>query len=76
MLKDKFVVNDKEHKKFILSSIGKKWRECKSEIFKKYDWEATFEHNLQNPPAGIKSDHWAIFCQHKTSAKQLVMKLL
>ncbi|XP_057451890.1 uncharacterized protein LOC130743676 [Lotus japonicus] len=70
-IKEKFVVNDDDHRKFILTSLGKKWRDNKSELFlENYDWEVSMAQNIQNPPVGIEPDHWILFVQHKLSDKQ------
>lgn len=70
------MVNEDDHRKFILTSLGKKWRDNKSELFlEKYDWEVSMAQNIQNPPVGIEPDHWILFVQHKLSDKQRVRRI-
>ncbi|KAK2456767.1 hypothetical protein QL285_004559 [Trifolium repens] len=65
-IKTKFVVNDGEHKKYILTSIARKWKDGKSRIFKKfYKWDLTLEENLRNYPRSIDPDNWACFVRYR-----------
>ena len=68
------MVNDDEHKKWILTSLGKKWRDHRCELFEDhYDWELSMEHNCQRPPEGVDKDHWAVYVQYRRSPKQMVI---
>ncbi|KAK2457417.1 hypothetical protein QL285_004688 [Trifolium repens] len=72
-IKTKFVVDDRYNKKYILTSIAKKWKDGKSRLFKKfYKWDLTLEENLRNYPRFIDPDNWACFVQHKRSLKAMV----
>ncbi|KAK2430761.1 hypothetical protein QL285_029067 [Trifolium repens] len=72
-IKTKFVVDDGYNKKYILTSIAKKWKDGKSRLFKKfYKWDLTLEENLRNYPRFIDPDNWACFVQHKRSLKAMV----
>nr|XP_027187224.1 uncharacterized protein LOC105851477 [Cicer arietinum] len=65
-IQSKFVVDDKDNKKYILSSLGKKWRDARCRLFKKfYKWDISLEENLQNYPRSINQDHWTIFVQYR-----------
>ncbi|WJX32344.1 Asparagine-rich protein (ARP protein) [Trifolium repens] len=65
-IKPKFVVDDGEHKKYILTSIARKWKDAKSRIFKKfYKWDLTLEENLRNYPRSIDPDNWACFVRYR-----------
>ncbi|KAJ1395480.1 putative transposase, Ptta/En/Spm, plant [Sesbania bispinosa] len=71
-IKANFDVNDHEHKKFILSSLGKKWRDTRSRMFhKNYNWEISVEENCRKHPPEIDPDHWRFFVQFRTSPKQM-----
>ncbi|KAL2340312.1 hypothetical protein Fmac_008252 [Flemingia macrophylla] len=67
-----FVVNDVEHKQYILGSLGKKWKDKRCRLFDKFhNWEQSVEENIQNHPPHIPQDHWAIFVRYRRSAKTM-----
>ncbi|KAJ1394587.1 putative transposase, Ptta/En/Spm, plant [Sesbania bispinosa] len=71
-IKAKFDVNDQEHKKYILASLGKKWRDTQCRLFhKNYKWEISVEENCRIHPPEINPDHWRLFVQFRTSPKQM-----
>ncbi|KAL2337062.1 hypothetical protein Fmac_011508 [Flemingia macrophylla] len=68
-----FVVNDVEHKQYILGSLGKKWKDKRCRLFDKFhNWEQSVEENIENHPPHIPQDHWAIFVRYRRSAKTMV----
>ncbi|KAJ1404078.1 putative transposase, Ptta/En/Spm, plant [Sesbania bispinosa] len=61
-IKAKFDVNDQEHKKYILVSLGKKWRDTQCRLFhKNYNSEIFVEENCRMHPTEIDLDHWRLF---------------
>nr|XP_027189382.1 uncharacterized protein LOC101492645 [Cicer arietinum] len=65
-IQSKFVVDDEDNKKYILSSLGKKWQDARCRLFKKfYKWDLSLEENLQYYPRSINEDHWTIFVQYR-----------
>ncbi|KAL2339910.1 hypothetical protein Fmac_007850 [Flemingia macrophylla] len=67
-----FVVNDEQHKQYILGSLGKKWKDKRCRLFDKYhNWELSVEENIQNHPPHIPQDHWTIFVRYRRSAKAM-----
>ncbi|KAL2334003.1 hypothetical protein Fmac_015216 [Flemingia macrophylla] len=71
-VKANFVVNDVEHKQYILGSLGKKWKDKRCRLFDKFhNWEQSVEENIQNYPPHIPQYHWAIFVRYKRSAKTM-----
>ncbi|KAK2349539.1 hypothetical protein QL285_046185 [Trifolium repens] len=73
-IKTKFVVNDEDNKKYILKSIATKWRNAKSQLFKKYyKWDLTLEENLRNYPRCIDPNNWAAFVQYRRKPKTVEM---
>lgn len=73
--KEKFVVNDGSHKTWILSSLGKKWRDNRCKLFKDYyNWELSLEQNLRNPPPGIDEDHWRLFLEYRMKPETMVIR--
>jgi hypothetical protein len=70
-------VNDGEHKKYILTSIARKWKDGKSRIFKKfYKWDLTLEENLRNYPRSIDPDNWACFVRYRRKKETMVILLM
>ncbi|KAK2390876.1 hypothetical protein QL285_064386 [Trifolium repens] len=70
----KFVVNDEDNKKYILKSIATKWRNAKSQLFKKYyKWDLTLEEKLRNYPRCIDPNNWAAFVQYRRKPKTVEM---
>ncbi|XP_057425391.1 uncharacterized protein LOC130718782 [Lotus japonicus] len=56
-IKEKFQVKEDGHKKFILESLGKKWRDYRSRMFVEcYDEKLYWETNLQERPEGVPLD--------------------
>ena len=73
-LKKKFVVDDEGNKKYILSNLGKKWKDNKCRLFHdNYKSELGWEANLNLHPNGISKDHWASFLEYRLSDKAQVM---
>ncbi|KAJ1391181.1 hypothetical protein SESBI_36877 [Sesbania bispinosa] len=71
-IKAKFDVNDQDHKKYILASLGKKWRDTRSRVFNRnYNWEISVEENCRMHPSDIDPDHWRLFVQYRMSPKQM-----
>ncbi|KAL2324122.1 hypothetical protein Fmac_023180 [Flemingia macrophylla] len=67
-----FVVNDVEHKQYILGSLGKKWKDKRCRLFDKFhNWEQSVEENIANHPPHIPQDHWAMFVRYSRSAKAM-----
>ncbi|KAL2328073.1 hypothetical protein Fmac_021500 [Flemingia macrophylla] len=67
-----FVVNDVEHKQYILGSLGKKWKDKRCRLFDKFHKrEQSVEENIENHPPHIPQDHWAIFVRYGRSAKTM-----
>ncbi|KAF7842101.1 hypothetical protein G2W53_004399 [Senna tora] len=65
----KFVVDDGQHKRFILQSIGKKWRARRGKLYKMYDTSKTREENIANPPLGLTREQWASFIDYRNDPK-------
>jgi hypothetical protein len=73
-LQKKFHVNDKEDKKIILESLGKKWRDNRARMFAEcYKKTYTWEQNLEERYEGVPLDQWASFLQYKLSEKGKVI---
>ncbi|XP_029125595.1 uncharacterized protein LOC114915277, partial [Cajanus cajan] len=71
-IKEEFDVNDQEHKKYILASLGKKWRDTRCRLFhKNYNWEISVEENCQMHPPEIDPNYRRLFVQFRTSPKQM-----
>ncbi|KAK2382945.1 hypothetical protein QL285_070450 [Trifolium repens] len=69
-IKAKFVVSDtnKFHKKWIYTSLGKRWRERRCFLFNKYyDWALTVEQNIEQFPPEVTKDHWAMYLNYRLS---------
>ncbi|PIN12108.1 hypothetical protein CDL12_15287 [Handroanthus impetiginosus] len=67
---DKFHVSDESHKKYIMGSLGKKWRDNRSRLFTKcYDPTLSWEANLQKHPTYIPVEQWAAFLQYRMEKK-------
>ncbi|KAK2354515.1 hypothetical protein QL285_092020 [Trifolium repens] len=65
-IKAKFVVNDQDHRKFIYSSLGKKWKDYRSFLFNRYyDWSLSVEQNIENFPGEVTKDHWAMYLEYR-----------
>ncbi|RYR62015.1 hypothetical protein Ahy_A04g019316 [Arachis hypogaea] len=65
-----FVVNDDEHKKYILSNLGNKWKNNRCKLFNEHykselSWDANVNFNL----IGVPKDHWAAFLEYRLSPK-------
>lgn len=68
------MVNDGAHKKWILSSLGKKWKDDRCKLFKEnYNWELTREENTRNPPEDIPPDHWRKFLEYRLKPETMVI---
>ncbi|WJX69721.1 hydroxyphenylpyruvate reductase [Trifolium repens] len=53
-----------------IKSIATKWRNAKSQLFKKYyKWDLTLEENLRNYPRCIDPNNWAAFVQYRRKPK-------
>ncbi|KAK2427966.1 hypothetical protein QL285_026511 [Trifolium repens] len=66
----KFVVSDtnKFHKKWIYTSLGKRWRERWCFLFNKYyDWALTVEQNIEQFLPEVTKDHWAMYLNYRLS---------
>lgn len=73
MLKKTFGVNDGHHKKYILESIGRKWKDNRVRLFAEfYDQTRSWEDNLESRPDGIPREQWAAFLNYRLSEKTLV----
>ncbi|XP_025628945.2 uncharacterized protein [Arachis hypogaea] len=69
-LKKIFVVNDDEHKKYILSNLGNKWKNNRCKLFNEhYKSELGWDANVNLNPIGIPKDHWAAFLEYRLSPK-------
>ncbi|KAK2368690.1 hypothetical protein QL285_081868 [Trifolium repens] len=69
-IKAKFVVSDtnKFHKKWIYTSLGKRWRERRCFLFNKYyDWAFIVEQNIEQFPPEVTKDHWAMYLNYRLS---------
>ncbi|KAK2416747.1 hypothetical protein QL285_039115 [Trifolium repens] len=69
-IKAKFVVSDtnKFHKKWICTSLGKRWRERRCFLFNKYyDWALIVEQNIEQFPPEVTKDHWAMYLNYRLS---------
>ncbi|PIN04341.1 hypothetical protein CDL12_23123 [Handroanthus impetiginosus] len=70
VLNDKFDVSDESHKKYIMGSLGKKWRDNRSRLFTEcYDPTLSWEANLQKHPTYIPVEQWATFLQYRMEKK-------
>ncbi|PIN19304.1 hypothetical protein CDL12_08022 [Handroanthus impetiginosus] len=57
-------------KKYIMGSLGKKWRDNRSRLFTElYDPALSWEDNLQKRPAYIPVEQWAAFLQYRMEEK-------
>nr|XP_025628945.1 uncharacterized protein LOC112722188 [Arachis hypogaea] len=69
-IKKIFVVNDDEHKKYILSNLGNKWKNNRCKLFNEhYKSELGWDANVNLNPIGIPKDHWAAFLEYRLSPK-------
>ncbi|RYR53509.1 hypothetical protein Ahy_A06g028664 [Arachis hypogaea] len=69
-IKKIFVVNDDEHKKYILSNLGNKWKNDRCKLFNEhYKSELGWDANVNLNPIGIPKDHWAAFLEYRLSPK-------
>ncbi|PIN12401.1 hypothetical protein CDL12_14993 [Handroanthus impetiginosus] len=67
VIKKKFVVNNGMNKKYILSSLGKKWKDNRAELYNAYyDPTANWETNIQNHPKHVPRDQWAGILSYRT----------
>jgi hypothetical protein len=65
-LKTKFVVDDGDHKSYILTSIGRKWKDERCRLFTEhYKWDLPLEVNLANYPLHIDATDWALFVAYR-----------
>ncbi|PIN08925.1 hypothetical protein CDL12_18494 [Handroanthus impetiginosus] len=66
VIREKFVVNDGPNKKYIIGSLGKKWKDNRAKLYNAYyDPTADWDTNVQNHPDGISRDHWAGFLTYR-----------
>jgi hypothetical protein len=78
-LKAKFVVSDtnKFHKKWIYTSLGKRWRERRCFLFNRYyDWALTVEQNIEQFPPEVTKDHWAMYLNYRLSPDTMVITII
>ncbi|KAJ1412231.1 putative transposase, Ptta/En/Spm, plant [Sesbania bispinosa] len=69
-IKEKFQVNDGSHKKYIIASIGKKWKDNRVRLFaENYDGSLGWEENLVLRPDDISREQWASFLKYQLSDK-------
>ncbi|XP_016167528.2 uncharacterized protein LOC107609982 [Arachis ipaensis] len=69
-IKKIFVVNDDEHKRYILSNLGNKWKNNRCKLFNEhYKLELSWDANVNSNPIGISKDHWAAFLEYRLSPK-------
>ncbi|XLU82826.1 hypothetical protein S245_006246 [Arachis hypogaea] len=69
-IKKIFVVNDDEHKRYILSNLGNKWKNNRFKLFNEhYKSELSWDANVNLNPIGIPKDHWAAFLEYRLSPK-------
>ncbi|XP_016178208.2 uncharacterized protein LOC107620588 isoform X1 [Arachis ipaensis] len=69
-IKKIFVVNDDEHKRYILSNLGNKWKNNRCKLFNEhYKLELSWDANVNSNPIGIPKDHWAAFLEYRLSPK-------
>ncbi|KAK8996073.1 hypothetical protein V6N11_076322 [Hibiscus sabdariffa] len=67
-IKDKFSLEVSDN--YLKQALGKKWRDHKSTLKKKYfKNDLSFEQKLQNPPHGILRYQWEDACHFWNSAK-------
>ncbi|PIN26420.1 hypothetical protein CDL12_00835 [Handroanthus impetiginosus] len=67
---DKFDVSDELHKKYIMGSLGKKWRDNRSRLFTEcYDPVLSWEANLEKRPTYIPREQWAGFLEYRMNEK-------
>lgn len=72
-MKKIFVVNDDEHKRYILSNLGNKWKNNRFKLFNEhYKSELSWDANVNLNPIGIPKDHWAAFLEYRLSPKTQV----
>ncbi|RHN74036.1 putative transposase, Ptta/En/Spm, plant [Medicago truncatula] len=65
-IKTKFVVDDGDNKSYILTSIGRKWKDERCRLFKEhYKWDLPLEVNLANYPCHIDPTDWALFVAYR-----------
>ncbi|PIN13378.1 hypothetical protein CDL12_14000 [Handroanthus impetiginosus] len=70
IIQDKFDVSDESHKKYIMGSLGKKWRDNRSRLFTElYDPALSWEANLQKCPPSLPVEQWARFLQYRMEEK-------
>ncbi|PIN00510.1 hypothetical protein CDL12_26986 [Handroanthus impetiginosus] len=66
VIKKKFVVNDGPNKKYIIGSLGKKWKDSRVDLYNTYyDPTTDWDTNVHNHPDGISRDHWADFLTYR-----------
>ena len=67
-MKEKYQVDDGQNKKWILESIGKKWKDNRVKLFAEfYDPSLSREANIELHPEGIPIDQWATFLDYRLS---------
>ncbi|PIN25556.1 hypothetical protein CDL12_01700 [Handroanthus impetiginosus] len=70
LIQDKFDVSDESQKKYIMGSLGKKWRDNRSRLFTElYDPALSWEDNLQKRPTYIPVEQWDAFLQYRMEEK-------
>jgi hypothetical protein len=73
VLKEKFDVNNDIHKKYILGTIGKRWRDNRKVAFDRcYDPSLSWEVNLDRRPKGIDKDKWPAFLTYRLKSENQV----
>ncbi|PIN22878.1 hypothetical protein CDL12_04406 [Handroanthus impetiginosus] len=70
IIRDKFDVSDELHKKNIMGSLGKKWRDNRSRLFTAYyDPALSWEANREKRSAYIPRVQWAGFLENRMNEK-------
>ncbi|KAJ1402299.1 hypothetical protein SESBI_28194 [Sesbania bispinosa] len=69
-IKERFQVKDGSHKKYIITNIGKKWKDNRVRLFaENHDGSLGWEENLELRPDGISREQWASFLKYRLSDK-------
>ncbi|XLS65983.1 hypothetical protein HN51_025957, partial [Arachis hypogaea] len=65
-----FVVNNDEHKRYILSNLGNKWKNNRCKLFNEHcKSELSWDVNVNLNSIGVSKDHWTTFLEYRLSPK-------
>ena len=73
-LKAKFEVYEDLHKKYIMGSLGKKWRDDRSRLYNDlYDPALDWEGNMGKRPSHIPAKQWAGFLTYRMQERTQIV---